>query len=112
LGLCLCILSVPEPQPPKKLEDDVPDAVKKRRLQEIVALQQEHGLWRTRQFVGKTVEVLIEKPSKKSDLHWSGRNQQNTVVVFPKEHYQVGDFAQVHITDCTSATLIGKAVAS
>lgn len=96
----------------KKLEDDVPDAVKKRRLQEIVALQQEHGLWRTRQFVGKTVEVLIEKPSKKSDLHWSGRNQQNTVVVFPKEHYQVGDFAQVHITDCTSATLIGKAVAS
>ena len=96
----------------KKLEDDVPDAVKKRRLQEIVALQQEHGLWRTRKFVGKTVEVLIEKTSKKSDLHWSGRNQQNTVVVFPKEHYQVGDFVKVHITDCTSATLIGKAVAS
>jgi tRNA-2-methylthio-N6-dimethylallyladenosine synthase len=96
----------------KKLEDNVPDTVKKQRLQEIVALQQKHGLWRTRQFVGKTVEVLIEKESKKSELHWSGRNQQNTVVVFPKEHYRVGDFVQVHITDCTSATLIGKAVSS
>ena len=96
----------------KKLEDNVPDTVKKQRLQEIVALQQKHGLWRTRQFVGKTVEVLVEKESKKSELHWSGRNQQNTVVVFPKEHYRVGDFVQVHITDCTSATLIGKAVKS
>jgi tRNA-2-methylthio-N6-dimethylallyladenosine synthase len=96
----------------KKLEDNVPEPIKKQRLQEIVALQQQHGLWRTRQFVGKTVEVLIEKVSKKSDLHWSGRNQQNTVVVFPKEHYQIGDFVEVHITDCTSATLIGKAVSS
>jgi len=96
----------------KKLQDNVPEPIKKQRLQEIVALQQQHGLWRTRQFVGKTVEVLIEKVSKKSDLHWSGRNQQNTVVVFPKEHYQIGDFVKVHITDCTSATLIGKAVSS
>jgi len=96
----------------KKLQDNVPETIKKQRLQEIVALQQQHGLWRTRQFVGKTVEVLIEKVSKKSDLHWSGRNQQNTVVVFPKEHYQIGDFVEVNITDCTSATLIGKAVSS
>ncbi|MBL6646366.1 MAG: tRNA (N6-isopentenyl adenosine(37)-C2)-methylthiotransferase MiaB [Flavobacteriaceae bacterium] len=96
----------------KKLQDNVPEPIKKHRLQEIVALQQQHGLWRTRQFVGKTVEVLIEKVSKKSDVHWSGRNQQNTVVVFPKEHYQVGDFVEVLITDCTSATLIGKAVSS
>ncbi|MGD1998080.1 MAG: tRNA (N6-isopentenyl adenosine(37)-C2)-methylthiotransferase MiaB [Flavobacteriaceae bacterium] len=96
----------------KKLQDNVPEPIKKQRLQEIVALQQQHGLWRTRQFVGKTVEVLIEKVSKKSDLHWSGRNQQNTVVVFPKEHYQIGDFVEVLITDCTSATLIGKAVSS
>jgi len=96
----------------KKLEDNVPEPIKKQRLQEIVALQQQHGLWRTRQFVGKTVEVLIEKVSKKSDAHWSGRNQQNTVVVFPKEHYQIGDFVEVYITDCTSATLIGKAVSS
>ena len=93
----------------RKLKDDVPDEVKKRRLQEIVDLQQRIGLQRTRSFIGKTVEVLIEKSSKKSDAHWSGRNSQNTVVVFPKEHYKVGDFVNVEVTDCTSATLIGNA---
>ncbi len=94
----------------RKLKDDVPEEVKKRRLQEIVDLQQRIGLQRTRSFIGKTVEVLIEKSSKKSNVHWSGRNSQNTVVVFPKEHYKVGDFVHVEITDCTSATLIGNAV--
>ncbi len=94
----------------RKLKDDVSEEVKKRRLQEIVDLQQRIGLQRTRSFIGKTVEVLIEKSSKKSDAHWSGRNSQNTVVVFPKEHYKVGDFVHVEITDCTSATLIGNAV--
>lgn len=94
----------------RKLEDDVPEDVKKRRLQEIVNLQQQIGLKRTERFLGQTVEVLIEKDSKKSDLHWSGRNTQNTTVVFPKEHYKQGDFVLVKITDCTSATLIGEAV--
>lgn len=94
----------------RKLEDDVPEEVKKRRLTEIVNLQQKHSHYRTRQFLGKTVEVLIEKESKKSDLHWSGRTTQNTVAVFPKEHYKVGDFVNVKISDCTSATLIGEAV--
>ena len=94
----------------RKMEDDVPHEVKKRRLAEIIALQQEHSHYRTKQFVGKTVEILIEKESKKSDAHWSGRNSQNTVAVFPKEHYKVGDFVNVKITDCTSATLIGEAV--
>jgi tRNA-2-methylthio-N6-dimethylallyladenosine synthase len=94
----------------KKLEDNISEEVKKRRLQEIVALQQEHGRYRNAQFVGKTVEVLIEKASKKSDAHWSGRAQQNTVVVFPKAHYQVGDFVNVKIDSCTSATLIGTAL--
>ena len=56
------------------------------------------------------VEVLIEKESKRSDAHWSGRNSQNTVVVFPKENYKVGEFVMVKITDCTAATLIGEAV--
>ena len=65
---------------------------------------------RTQRFVGQTVEVLIEKPSKRSDLHWSGRNSQNTVVVFPKENYKPGDFVLVKISDCTSGTLIGEAV--
>jgi len=94
----------------RKFEDDVPEAVKKRRLTEIVALQQQHSAYRTKQFLDKTVEILIEKESKKSDKEWSGRTQHNTVAVFPKEHYKVGDFVNVKISDCTTATLIGKAV--
>ncbi len=95
----------------RKLKDDVPEEVKLRRLQEIIDLQQEIALKRTRRFLGQTVEVLIEKDSKKSDLHWSGRNSQNTTVVFPKEHYKAGDFVLVKVLDCTSSTLIGEAVA-
>jgi tRNA-2-methylthio-N6-dimethylallyladenosine synthase len=94
----------------RKMEDDVPADVKKRRLQEIIALQQEHSLYRTKQHLGKVEEVLIEKESKKSDAHWSGRNSQNTTVVFPKEDYKIGDYVNVKIIDCTSATLIGEAV--
>lgn len=94
----------------RKMEDDIPEATKKRRLQEIIALQQKHSAYRTKQFVGKTLEVLIEKPSKKDDSQWSGRIEQNTVVVFPKENYNVGDFVMVKITDCTTTTLIGEAV--
>lgn len=94
----------------RKLEDDIPEEVKKRRLTEIVALQREHSAIRTQQMVGKTVEVLIEKEAKKSTEQWSGRTPQNTVAVFPKGHYKPGDFVDVKITDCTSATLIGEAV--
>jgi len=94
----------------RKMDDDVPEETKKRRLAEIVALQQKHSQYRTEQFLGKTVEVLIEKSSKKSKAHWSGRNPQSTVVVFTKEHYNIGDFVNVKVTDCTSATLIGEAV--
>lgn len=94
----------------RKLEDDVPEAVKKRRLQEIVDLQQRIALEQTQRFVGQTVEVLIEKASKRSDEYWSGRNSHNTVVVFPKGTYKVGDFVNVQVTDCTSATLIGEAI--
>ncbi len=93
----------------KKMEDDVPLEVKKKRLQEIIHLQQEHSLYRTREQVGQIQEVLIEGTSKKSDAHWKGRNTQNTVVVFPKEAYQLGDFVMVKINDCTSTTLIGEA---
>jgi len=94
----------------RKMEDDVPEEVKKRRLQDIVDLQRQIGLERTQRFLNQTVEVLIEKSSKRSDAHWSGRNSQNTVAIFPKENYKVGDFVLVKITDCTSATLIGEAV--
>lgn len=94
----------------RKMEDDVPEEVKKRRLNEIIDLQQKLGLERTKRFIGQEVEVLIEKESKRSNEHWSGRNSQNTVVVFPKENYKVGDFVMVKINDCTAATLIGEAV--
>jgi tRNA-2-methylthio-N6-dimethylallyladenosine synthase len=94
----------------RKMEDDVPEEVKKRRLNEIIDLQQKIGLERTQRFIGQEVEVLIEKESKRSDAHWSGRNSQNTVVVFPKENHKVGEFVLVKITDCTAATLIGEAV--
>ena len=94
----------------RKLVDDIPEALKKRRLNEIVQLQQKHSLYRAEQYLGKVEEVLIEKASKKSSAHWAGRNQQNTVVVFPKEHYKVGEFVNVKINECTSATLIGEAL--
>ncbi|MGB5363874.1 MAG: tRNA (N6-isopentenyl adenosine(37)-C2)-methylthiotransferase MiaB [Aureibaculum sp.] len=93
-----------------KMEDDVPFETKKRRLAEIIALQQEHSHYRTKRHVGNIEEVLIEGTSKKSDAHWKGRNTQNTVVVFPKEQYKLGDFVMVKIEKCTSATLIGRAV--
>jgi tRNA-2-methylthio-N6-dimethylallyladenosine synthase len=94
----------------RKIEDDIPDTIKKKRLNQIIAKQQEHSKNRTEAFVGKTVCVLIEKESKRSQNHWSGRTTQNTVAVFPKKSFQIGDFVEVKITACTSATLIGEAI--
>jgi len=94
----------------KKMEDDVPEEVKKRRLAEVIQLQRAHSLYRTQQHLGKTEEFLIEGESKKSDLHWKARNTQNMVIVFPKEQYKIGDFVDVKVEDCTSATLKGTAV--
>jgi len=95
----------------KKMEDDVPLATKKRRLSEIINLQQKHSLLRMQQFVGKTVEILIEGNSKKSTEQWMGRNSQNAVAVFAKGDEKIGDLVMVHIEDCTSATMIGTRVA-
>ncbi|WP_299395926.1 tRNA (N6-isopentenyl adenosine(37)-C2)-methylthiotransferase MiaB [uncultured Gelidibacter sp.] len=94
----------------RKMEDDVPEEIKKRRLDEIVQLQRQHSEFRTKAFLNTTVEVLIERESKKSDQEWSGRTSQNVVAVFPKEDYKIGDLVNVKITDCTSATLIGEAI--
>lgn len=93
----------------RNMEDDVPEALKKRRLQDIVDLQRAHSEIRTKEWLNTTVEVLIEKESKKSNTQWSGRTPQNIVAVFPKEDFKIGDFVNVKITDCTSATLIGEA---
>jgi tRNA-2-methylthio-N6-dimethylallyladenosine synthase len=88
----------------------VPDEVKNRRLTEIINVQQRIALERTERFIGQVVEVLVEKSSKRSDEHWSGRSSQNTTVVFPKGDYKPGDFVNVLTTHCTTSTLIGEAV--
>jgi tRNA-2-methylthio-N6-dimethylallyladenosine synthase len=94
----------------RKMEDDVSEATKLRRLQEIVDLQQKHAWLRSEEFIGQTVEVLVEKVSKKSKDEFSGRNSQSITVVFPREEYKIGDFVNVKIESCTSGTLIGKAI--
>ena len=94
----------------RKMKDDISEEIKARRLQEIVDLQQKHSWFRSEEFIGKTVEVLVEKVSKKSDKEFSGRNSQSITVVFPKENYKIGDFVNVKIESCTSGTLKGKAL--
>ena len=94
----------------RKLVDDITEETKKIRLQQVVEMQQKHSLEKCKEFIGKITEVLIEKTSKKSTKEWAGRNPQNTMVVFPKENYKIGEFVMVKIKSCTSATLKGKAV--
>jgi tRNA-2-methylthio-N6-dimethylallyladenosine synthase len=94
----------------KKLADDVPEDVKKRRLQEVIAIQQQNSLKRNQLDVGKVHEVLIEGESKKSAEQWQGRNSANKVVVFPKQNAKQGDYVKVLVTTCTGATLLGKIV--
>ena len=94
----------------RKFEDDVPEEVKSRRLTEIVDKQRLHAhLWNKKQ-LGKVDKVLIEGFSKKSNEHLCGRNSRNSMVIFPKEKYQKGQYVIVKITDCTSATLLGEVV--
>ena len=89
------------------LIDNVPEEVKTKRLQEVIDLQGAISLENNRNDVGKTFEVLAEGVSKKSEQELFGRNQQNKVIVFPREKFRIGDYVQVKLTDCTSATLIG-----
>lgn len=94
----------------RKYEDDIPEEVKQKRLAEIIDLQMKHSAESAKQFVGKVCEVLVEGPSKKDNSFLSGRNSQNTVVVFPAEKYSAGEYVNVLIESCTSTTLIGKAL--
>jgi len=94
----------------RKMEDDVPMAEKKRRLNEIIDLQQQISRENNAKRVGKVEEVLIEGSSKKSENDWAGRTTRNTVVVFPKGNEQPGDLVQVRITHATAATLLGQKV--
>ena len=96
----------------RRYTDDIPEEIKKRRLQEIIDLHRRHSLESMRRDVGKTFNVLIEGVSKKSDDHWAGRNDQNKVLVFPKEHHQLkqGDYVKVNVQECTAGTLLGRIV--
>jgi tRNA-2-methylthio-N6-dimethylallyladenosine synthase len=94
----------------ERYQDNVPSEAKERRLQEIIDLQQKHSYHQNKQDVGKTFEVLIEGFSKRSNAHFSGRNSQNKVVVFPVTESNSGDYVRVRIDRFTSATLIGEAV--
>jgi tRNA-2-methylthio-N6-dimethylallyladenosine synthase len=107
MAYMFCYSERPGTAAAKKLKDDIPESVKKRRLQEIVDLQMKHSLFRNRQDVGKTFEVLIEGISHRSDAHWFGRTSQNKVVVFPKNGASIGQYVQVKIAECTAATLKG-----
>lgn len=93
----------------KKFEDDIPHEVKKRRLAEVIEVQHEVSAAHNQKDLGKIVEVLIEGDSKKSITQFKGRNSQNKVVVFPKiDGLGPGDYVNVKIHTCTSATLIGE----
>ncbi len=94
----------------KKLKDDVSEEDKKRRLNEIIAKQQEHSLLRNQQAVGKIFKILIEGESKRSPEDLCGRNDQNKMVVFPRRHYRKGEYVNVRITSCSAATLKGEIV--
>ena len=96
----------------RRYTDDIEESVKKKRLQEIVALQNRLSLESNQRDVGKTFTVLIEGESKKSEADWMGRNSQNKVIVFPKENLSLnkGNYAVVKVTGCTQATLLGEMV--
>ena len=101
----------PDTYAAKHLQDDVPDAEKTRRLEEIIALQGQIALENNRKEIGKTFEVLVEGESHRSKEQLFGRNSQNKVIVFDRHDIQPGQYVQVKVTDCTAATLKGEVVA-
>ncbi len=94
----------------RRYADDIPADVKNRRLQEIIAIQHQVSLELNQAEVGKVQTVLIEGFSKKSDQELRGRNDQNTVVIFPKEHYQKGQYVKVLVERATQTSLIGRVI--
>ncbi len=91
----------------KHLPDDVPEDTKLRRLNEMIALQNELSAESYQKDIGKTVEVLAEGISKRSRAQFYGRTPQNKVVVFDRGHHRIGDFVKVKVTESSSATLKG-----
>jgi tRNA-2-methylthio-N6-dimethylallyladenosine synthase len=93
-----------------KFTDDISEEIKTRRLAEIIDLQHKLSHQSNLEDVNKAHRVLIEAVSKRSEQHFSGRNDQNKVVVFPRGNHHIGDYVEVLVTECTSATLMGRAV--
>tara|TARA_B100001758_G_scaffold247950_1_gene268941 strand:+ start:6826 stop:8271 length:1446 start_codon:yes stop_codon:yes gene_type:complete len=96
--------------PAARIDDDITDEIKQRRLSEIINKQQKHSLLRMKEKIGKTYEVLIEGFSKKSKMHFYGRTTHNSTVIFEKGNHHLGEYVMVKIEKCTSATLIGKVI--
>ncbi len=94
----------------KRFKDDVPEETKKRRLSEIIALQNRHSLENNQRDVGKTFRVLVEGPSRRSPEFLQGRNSANKVIVFPKKNKVKGEYVYVRVDRCTGATLMGDIV--
>ena len=94
----------------RKFEDDVPLETKKRRLAEIVELQNRHSKENNLAEIGKTFKVLIEKTSKKSDDELCGRSSNNRFIIFPKENYKIGQYVNVLVESGNKAMLKGKVV--
>ena len=94
----------------KKFEDDIPEDVKKKRLQEIIDLQRQHSHQRNLEALGKVHKILIDGVSKKSEQQLKGRNSENTVIIFDKGNHQIGEYVYVKAVECTSATLFGEVV--
>ncbi|AFM05201.1 tRNA-N(6)-(isopentenyl)adenosine-37 thiotransferase enzyme MiaB [Bernardetia litoralis DSM 6794] len=94
----------------KKYLDDIPMDIKKKRLSQIIELQSKHSLARNQRLIGKTHKVLVEGESKRSDKDLQGRTTDNKVIIFPRENYEKGQYVNVSVHDCTSATLFGKAI--
>jgi len=94
----------------RKYEDDIPLEIKKRRLREVIDLQSKHSLASNQKDIGTVAEVLVEKTSKRSVEDMCGRNDQNKMVIFPKEKATIGKYVKVKIESCTQATLKGKIV--
>ncbi len=94
----------------RKFEDDVPEEIKTKRLEEVIALQRQHSLYNNEARVGQIGTVLIEGVSKKSEEQLSGRDERGSVVVFPKGDLKKGQYVRVKITSCTSATLLGEVI--
>ena len=91
----------------RKLDDNIPEEIKQRRLSEIIDLQFKHSFENLSKYVNKKTVVLIEKESKKSKGFWAGRNEQNIMVVFPKEDFKTGEFVEVLVKENTATTLKG-----